>query len=139
VWSEDYKASDANVHWDLFGNLTIRTNKPPTMPPGVYWFMFYVEMNIDNELPWAWGMSATNNGHPAMIVNPSGLEGFGTAWAPAGEIAKLTETDLAFTLYSCQDDDNDDNDNDDNDTQGGDDDASHNSSSNAAKHSGCGL
>ncbi len=144
VWSEDYQASDANLQWDLLGNITVQTQKPPTLATGRYWFLFYVDMDMDNELPWTWGFSATKNGQPAMILNPSGFEGFGKDWTPAGVVAKVSETDLAFTLYACHDDDNDtNNDNDDdndNDNDAVDDDSAGATSQAAGpKHGGCGC
>lgn len=103
VWSASLTPSDPQVTlstgsggWLTDATLTLDT--PMNLAPGIWWFVFYPQLDFSSCFQYGRQPADTANGLDAMVINPGGGFGFPTTWAPAPAQYGFEQHEFAFRL-----------------------------------------
>jgi len=81
----------------FLGDMSIQFSSPCALTMGTYWIS--VEVNANAQ--WIWDATVTVQGAEAHIFDTNGIFGL-TDWTPLTQLGLPNPIDMAFTLYSCE-------------------------------------
>jgi uncharacterized repeat protein (TIGR01451 family) len=81
-------------------NVTLTLAAPASLPPGVWWLVFYPRMDIATGGQYGRHVADTTNGYDAQVVNPGGGFGFPSQWTSIQDTStwNMAQQDMAFRL-----------------------------------------
>ncbi len=84
----------------FLSDVTLTLSTPINLGPGVYWLVFYPEMDYTSDGQYGRYVSDTTNGYVAMVINPDGGFGFPPVWTSVqdGSTWGMSTQDMAFEL-----------------------------------------
>jgi len=84
----------------FLSDVTLTLSTPINLGPGVYWLVFYPELDYTSDGQYGRHVSDTTNGYVAMVINPDGGFGFPPVWTSVqdGSTWGMSTQDMAFEL-----------------------------------------
>jgi hypothetical protein len=105
IWSQSLEPGNVQIAifkgiGGLMSNLLITMDPPVTLPAGTYWLVVYPELSSISHGQSARYVSDTQNGAPAMVINPGKGFSLPDTWTPITDIAtwNVSQQDLAFGI-----------------------------------------